>query len=83
MSKVTKTNMAITVDSWIYNWIGEQDGKRSTIVNKILKDHIIAAAEEPRRQKTLIELTPAERDRRFEAHMRRIYDEIGHPGGEE
>ena len=33
--------MAVTVDTWVYNWISQQDGKKSTLVNKILKQYII------------------------------------------
>ena len=77
MTKVTKTNMAVTIDSWIYNWLSEQNGKRSTIVNKILKEHIIAVAEEPKKQKTLLELTHSEREAAREAHMKRLYAELG------
>ena len=69
--------MAVTVDSWIYNWLSEQNGKRSTIVNNILKEYIIAKAEEPKRQKTLLEMTHKERKAAREAHMKRMYKELG------
>ena len=82
MAKSTKTNMAVTVDSWIYNWLSEQNGKRSTIVNKILKEYIIAKAEEPKRQKRLLEMTHSEREAIFEAHMKRIYEELDMEGDE-
>ena len=77
MTKITKTNMAVTVDSWIYNWLSEQNGKRSTIVNNILKEYVIAKAEEPKRQKTLLEMTHSERKAAREAHMKRMYKELG------
>ena len=77
MTKVTKTNMAVTIDSWIYNWLSEQNGKRSTIVNKILKEYVIAAADEPKKQKSLLELTHSERERAFEARLEKMYKEIG------
>jgi len=77
MAKITKTNMAVTIDSWIYNWLSEQNGKRSTIVNDILKQYIIGIAEEPRQQKSLLELTHSERERAFEARLERMYNEIG------
>jgi len=83
MGKITKTQISATIDTWVVNWIRSQKTGLSKTINRILKDHIIAAADEPRRQKTLIELTPSERDRSFEAHMKRIYDEIGHPGESE
>tara|TARA_Y100000401_G_scaffold96901_1_gene84049 strand:+ start:402 stop:623 length:222 start_codon:yes stop_codon:yes gene_type:complete len=69
--------MAVTIDSWIYNWLSEQNGKRSTIVNNILKEYIIAKAEEPRRQKRLLEMTHSEREAIFEAHMKKMYSEMG------
>ena len=69
--------MAVTIDSWIYNWLSEQNGKRSTIVNDILKQYIIGIAEEPRQQKSLLELTHSERERAFEARLERMYNEIG------
>ena len=69
--------MAVTVDSWIYNWLSEQNGKRSTIVNNILKEYVIAKAEEPRRQKGLLELTHSERERAIEARLEKMFKEIG------
>ena len=82
MAKITKTNMAVTVDSWIHNWLSEQNEKRSTLVNKILKKFIIAKAEEPKRQKRLLEMTHSEREAVFEAHMKRIYEELDMEGEE-
>ena len=77
MGKVTKTNMAVTIDTWVYNWISEQDGKKSTLVNKILKDYIINIAEEPKRQNTLLDMTHSERKTSFEANMKRMYEDLG------
>ena len=77
MAKITKTNIAVTIDSWIYNWLSEQNGKRSKIVNDILKQYIIGIAEEPKKQKGLLELTHSERERAFEARLERMYKEIG------
>jgi hypothetical protein len=77
MGKITKTNMAVTIDTWIYNWISNQEGKKSTLVNKILKDYIIGIAEEPKRQKTLLDMTPSQREKALEAHMNKLYAELG------
>jgi metal-responsive CopG/Arc/MetJ family transcriptional regulator len=77
MTKITKTNMAVTIDSWIYNWLSEQNEKRSTLVNKILKEYIIDKAEEPKKQKTLLSMTPSQREAAMEAHMKRLYKELG------
>ena len=77
MGKVTKTNMAVTIDTWVYNWISQQEGKKSTLVNKILKEYIVNVAEEPKKQKTLLSMTHSERKASFEAHMKRMYEELG------
>ena len=77
MKKGSKVNLAITVDSWIANWLNEQNEKRSTLINKILKDHIISIAEEPKQQKRLLPLTGRAKQAAFEAHMKRLYSELG------
>lgn len=77
MTKITKTAISATIDTWIVNWLRQQDGKFSKIVNDILKEAIIAKAEEPRRQKTLLELTHSERKAAREAHMKKIFEELG------
>ena len=76
MGKITKTNMAVTVDCWIYDWIGKQNGKRSTVVNKILKDHIIAVDDEPKKQKRLLPMDSDERKAAFAAHYERLNAEL-------
>ena len=77
MTKITKTPISATIDTWIVNWIRQQDGKFSSIVNKILKDHIVARAEEPKKQKTLLSMTHREREAAAEAHLKRMYKELG------
>lgn len=39
---MVKVNIAITVDSWVANWLNEQPEKRSSLINQIMKDHITA-----------------------------------------
>ena len=77
MTKITKTPISATIDTWIVNWLRQQNGKFSSVLNSILKEHIIAKAEEPRRQKTLLELTHSEREAARVAHMKRLYEELG------
>lgn len=69
--------MAVTIDTWIYNWISNQEGKKSTLVNKILKDYIIGISEEPKKQKTLLSMSPSQKEAAMEAHMKRLYQELG------
>lgn len=69
--------MAVTIDSWVYNWLSEQNEKRSTLVNRILKEHVIKRAEEPKKQKTLLSMTHSEREAAAEAHLKRMYKELG------
>lgn len=78
MAKVTKTNMAVTVDSWIYQWISEQPNKKSRTVNEILKKHILATDPEPKRQKTLLELKGEDKKKAMEAHMSKVWGEMGY-----
>jgi len=67
-------NMCITIPDWIHNWIKSQPGKKSTIVTEILKQHIVANAE--RKQKTLIEMTPDEKEKSFAEHMKRVWRDM-------
>jgi len=77
MTKITKTPISATIDTWIVNWLRQQDGKFSNTINSILKQHIIKRAEEPKKQKSLLELTHSERERAFEARLEKMYSEIG------
>tara|TARA_Y100000401_G_C8155221_1_gene141534 strand:- start:259 stop:504 length:246 start_codon:yes stop_codon:yes gene_type:complete len=77
MSKVTKTPISATIDTWVVNWIREQPEKMSKVINDILKQHIINVAEEPKQQKRLLPLTGRAKQAAFEAHMQRLYQELG------
>lgn len=76
MGKITKTQISATIDTWVVNWIRSQKDSFSKTVNAILKEHIIRFDEEPKSQKTLIELTPEEKRISFEAHMKRVWKEM-------
>ena len=72
MAKGNKVNIAITLDSWVANWLNEQSEKRSTLINQVIKDHIVATDPESKKQKRLLPMTPADKKIAFEAHMKRL-----------
>ncbi len=77
MGKITKTPISATLDTWIVNWVRQQDGKFSKVVNAILKQHIMSSSEEPKKQKTLLSMSPTQKEAAMEAHMKRLYQELG------
>lgn len=70
MRKTSKVNLAITVDTWVSNWLNEQKEKRSTLINQILIRHIHETSTKP--QKTLIEMSPEEKKEGFQKRWERI-----------
>ena len=83
MGKTTKTQISATIDTWVYNWILQQDGKLSGTINNILKKHIVDVAEEPLQQKRLLPMSHNEKQAAFEAHMKRLNDHLDDLGGYE
>lgn len=77
MSKIKKTQISATIDIGIYNWLLRQDGKLSSNINKILKQHIAVADDKPiTRRKGISELMGEEKELYIEDHMAKINAEL-------
>ena len=69
---MAKVNLAITVDSFVANWLNEQPEKRSTLVNKIIKQHMNNInVKKPQRKNVL-----AQRKLSFERHWEQLQREL-------
>jgi hypothetical protein len=77
MSKIKKTQISATIDIGVYNWLLRQDGKLSTNINMILKNHM-EAADIPRKpvKIPLIELKGDDYDNYMMDHMAKINAEL-------
>ena len=69
-------NMCITIPDWIHSWIKSQPGKKSTVVTKILKEHIVANTEKKPEKKPLTLLMGEEKEAYIQDHMARINEEL-------
>ena len=74
---MSKVNLAITVDSYVANWLNEQDEKRSTLINHILKNHIIKKKESKRanggKRREFHQLSPTEKKNVVNNSLRKIF----------
>lgn len=69
---MVKVNLAITVDSYVANWLNEQRQKRSTLVNKILQDHIRKVSSPGSKRKNVLQ----QRKLSFEKHWEALQMEL-------
>ena len=76
MSKIKKTQISATIDIGVYNWLLRQDGKLSSNINRILKEHITATDAAPISKKPLALLMGEEKELYIEDHMARINAEL-------
>lgn len=74
---MSKVNLAITVDSYVANWLNEQPAKRSTLINQIIREHIAkefrGSAKIPNPKKDFNNLTPQQQRNVVENKLRMIF----------